>query len=277
MSDGADKKRLLETIQKTSAETERIAAELQEAREKTYFAGELAQGMLQYYSALPEGHFTNEQWSQHTETWRGLYESAVECKPAASMSKTFWARTYGVATSSNTVLFGSSISGSVEAPQIHLAQGQIRTLLERPSLLEDVRSAMRRLGLDRRSDGGQTALSHLEASRNALGSGATPVLISMREAINTALAQLISRRPAQERASSHRDKVTSLGRQCGRSTLGEAHFATLGTNGQGLVDRLSGAKDRALTPQQVSDLLNEGLVYLNALLASLDEARLKAN
>ncbi len=278
MSDEADeKKKLLDTVLRTSAEAERIAAEHLEAQQKARFAGEFAQGMLQYYSALPEGHLTAEKWSRQTEIWRGLYESAVECTPAATISNTFWVRTYAVATTSNTVVFGTNVSGLAEAPLIHAVQGQIGRLLQRTPLLEDARSAIHRLGLDRRSDGGQTALSHLEATQTTLGSGATPVLISMRETINTALAQLIPRRPIQEKASSHRDKVISLGKQCGRRTLTDSYFVTVGTDGQALVDRLSGAKDKALTNQQVSDLLNEGLVYLNALLGGLDETRLRTN
>src|SRR5712691_4052516 len=143
MSDEADeKKKLLETVLRTSAEADRIATDHREAQQKAHFAGEFAQGMFQYYSALPEGHLTAEQWSRQTETWRGLYESAVESKPAATMSNTFWVRTYAVSTTSNTVVFGTNVSGLIEAPLIYAAQGQISKLLQRTSLLDDARSAM---------------------------------------------------------------------------------------------------------------------------------------
>jgi hypothetical protein len=265
-----EKKKLLETILKTSAEAERIETDLREAQQKAHFAGEIAQGMHQYYSALPEERLTADEWSRQTGMWQGLYESAAESRPALTFSNTFWARTYAVATTSNTVVFSTDVSGLVEAPLIHAVQGRIVKIFQRTPLLDDARAGIRRLGLDHVRGHHQTALSHLEAAQNALGSGATPALISVREAINTTVAQLIARRPKQEKASSHRDKVVSIGKQCGRPSLNESYFEELGTDGQRLVDRLSGSKGKALTRQEVSDLFNEGLVYMNALLGSLD-------
>jgi hypothetical protein len=149
---------------------------------------------------------------------------------------------------------------------------QLGQILDRPHLLDEVQSSMRRLGLDPRL---------LNEANGALErpvlheGGPVSVLITLRECINRALAELLRRRPMQEPASKMCDKLTSLGRQCARAALQEAHFERLGVEGDLLLNDLSSAKQADMARQQLNDLFNRGVLFLNALTSSVDETRLR--
>lgn len=274
--DAGSKEKFLEQVRRAGAEAKRVDEAARQLQNFARLAGEIADATRKGFSALPNDYLSGQDWARYTSVWQGLEQSAVRAMPDVTFSNTFGAVTYNAATTSNTVMYSSGISTLPNAPVIWAAQGQLSQILDRTRLLDDARTAIRRLGLDRPSGGGtQTALTHLEATQRSLGSGAAPVLVSMREAIETAVRQLIARRPTQEKGSSHKDKVTSLGRQCGREGIRPSDFAVLASIGHDLINKLSGSKDKVFSDQQISELLYEGLVHLNALLGSLDESRLK--
>jgi hypothetical protein len=58
-----------------------------------------------------------------------------------------------------------------------------------------------------------------------------------------------------------RDKITSLGRQCARSGLEEAHFERLAVDGDPLLNTLSQAKQAEMPRQDLNDLFRPGLYF----------------
>jgi hypothetical protein len=111
--------------------------------------------------------------------------------------------------------------------------------------------------------------------------GAAPspaaVLIPVREALNTMLAALIRRRPVQEPASKHAAKVLSLGRHCARANLPPGHFERLAADYATLQDHLSSSKQANLAPGEVTSRYDEALLFVKALLESLDPSRFRPN
>jgi len=134
---------------------------------------------------------------------------------------------------------------------------------------------MRRLGLDKRAGRNRTSLELLRDAQKAFGGGPSSVLIPLRESILKTLAALLARRPTQEPADKAAKQIESVGMQCGREGLPVAHFPDLGTSGKRILDALSGAKQADLPAEKVSALFYEGVTFLNTLLESLDEAKLK--
>ena len=79
----------------------------------------------------------------------------------------------------------------------------------------------------------------------------------------------------QEPAGKPGEKIESLGRQCGRGDLPLAHFVDLAASAKRILDTLSGAKQANLSREQVSEVFYQGVTFLNTLLESLDETKLK--
>jgi hypothetical protein len=105
--------------------------------------------------------------------------------------------------------------------------------------------------------------------------GTASVLIPLRECIDSALAELLKRRPQQEPAGTLRDKIRSLGRQCGRPGLRADHFDRLADDADALHRDLSAAKQARLSRDQVNQHFHRGLLVFNALMDGIDETHLK--
>jgi hypothetical protein len=86
---------------------------------------------------------------------------------------------------------------------------------------------------------------------------------------------MIRRRPVSEPAKSFEAKIQSLGRHCGLPSLTSGHFDRLGADGEKLRDVLSLGKQRVASRERLIELFNDGLLYLKALLGSIDAQRLR--
>lgn len=268
--------KFLEQLRRAAVEIKRSLEAVQQVKESLQNAGEIAEITQRGFSALPADYLSRKDWALYASVWQSVEQSAAQVKPNPTVVSTFGATAYNAATTSSAVFFSYEVAALPNATVIVAARTQLGRVLDRDRLLENARASIRRLSLDRPSGGGtQTALTHLEASQRSIGSGEVPALVSMREAIETAVRQLIARRPGQEKGSSHKAKVISLGKHCGREGLQASDFEVLASIGHDLINKLSGSKDKVLTDPQVSDLLYQGLLHLIALLESFDEALLK--
>jgi hypothetical protein len=140
---------------------------------------------------------------------------------------------------------------------------------------------MRRLGLDTKRGSNRSALELLDAAHTALeqpscnDGDAVSILITLRESINSMFAGLIARRPTQESAKKDREKVISIGSQCGRNGLAPAHFERLGDDASALLNHLSGSKQADVPRERLIEDFQQGLLFLNAFMSSIDETKLK--
>jgi len=273
MSEGEDqKKELLDLLSKVPAKASLVEKLAQDLRKFAHFAGELAPAVREYVEQVPPQGLTSEEWSHQIEGWQSWYESANKLEIFVAPSAAFSATTYATTSTSNTVVFVTS--GVTQTPQMQTAQAKINRMFQRDPLLEEARTAMRRLGLDQRSGGERPSLDLLEEAQSALGTGPTSALVSMRESILAAIGQLNRRKPKQE-AGSGLDMLTSIGHQCGRPHLDSHHFERLAVDGHTLLNELSGGKQKVMSGQQVGELFDKALVFLNALLSSIDRERLR--
>ncbi|PYM23226.1 MAG: hypothetical protein DMD78_12530 [Candidatus Rokuibacteriota bacterium] len=105
--------------------------------------------------------------------------------------------------------------------------------------------------------------------------GPASVLLPLRECINGAISELVRRRPRQEPAGKTREKLASIGTQCGRSGLDKSYFDRIAADADLLLNQLSGSKQAGIPREHVNELFHRGLLFINSLLESIDESRLK--
>ena len=57
--------------------------------------------------------------------------------------------------------------------------------------------------------------------------------------------------------------------------MDDAHFERLAADGEALLNDFSGVKQAKLSRERLKELFNRGLLFLDALMTSIDENRLK--
>jgi hypothetical protein len=232
----------------------------------------------------PANSLSPEQWDLHVDNWRSWQQTADKLETSLTAASSFVAVTNNVASTCSGTFTVVSLQSSLPAPiliTLGNAQARLNQTLERLPLLQDAEASMRRLGLEARGGSLRSPLHLLAEARGALEQpavhegGPVSVLIALRQCILSTISELLRRRPIQEATSKTREKLTSLGRQAGRSDLDETHFERLAVEVDKLVNELSRAKQSGIPRQELTASFNSGVLLLNALMQSIDEARLR--
>jgi len=276
-SNDQHKHALLGALVKAEASAGALQQRLQEGAADAGRARSVAQRFIPLVEQVPNDEaWPQDVWQDLTTAWQAQDRSATSTFAlVGDLSSSATTAAVTLTTTASTAMIG----GYVPRPEDVKA---LRSLLHRPSLFEQIRSSAYAFGLTGSTGGSRSAMDLLNEAAQALAQSSptapaiTSVLIPAREAINTALAELLRRRPKQEGTGRASAKVESIGRQCGRSGLATDHFERMGRDLDRLLDRLSDGKSRSLTPPQVSDLFDDVLQFLVAVLGSLDPMKLAA-
>lgn len=103
---------------------------------------------------------------------------------------------------------------------------------------------------------------------------ASTSLIPMRECLNNIVAELLRRRPGQERVKPKRNKILSICHQFAVSGVTEWAVNSLANRWENLHDELSGSKDKNYSRLQWSDCLSRASLFLIEFLQSLDQSKM---
>lgn len=269
------KKELLDLLVEAPDKAERLRSLGRGIQQSAQLAREVAGPMREIVSEVPAESVPLEEWTHQVSVWSSWHDAANKLEGSITLANTFSAMSSGVFSTSASAVSVIGPFMLAQGPQTEPAKSQLNRVLARAPLAEDAQSAMRRLKLDRRAGDNRTPMELLEEARTAFGSGPASALLPLRECIQAAIADLLRRRATQEPAGKFSEKMASLAGQCARDGLTDVHFEGLAIDGKRLLDTLSGAKQAGMSPEKVSELFYQGLAFLNALLDSIDETRLK--
>lgn len=104
---------------------------------------------------------------------------------------------------------------------------------------------------------------------------ASTSLIPMRECMNMVLSLLLPRRPKQEPAKSHKDKVLSIVKQSKHTGISDRAIESMADRWEELANRLSGYKQKNVSRKQWMEILRYAMVLLIEFLQSLDQTKMK--
>jgi len=291
MPDDPAKKKdeLLELLAGVAPEAKKLEALGKEIIQNARLASDTAGPLYDIYSHAPAGEFPTNHWKPQIESWRAWHGSAKAVLDAQTTINSFSA----VAQSTSNIAMSGAMSviplstpvisstAPLSSPLIQQARSRLVQTLERFPLTDEVRSNLRRLGLNFRGGNFQTPLAFLEEARASFDmpvvadGGSVSVLISLRSCIDAAITELVRRRPQQEPVKGWYGKVVSLGQQCGRPGLDGGYFDRLGNEAENEMNRLSGAKQANFERTQLTESFRQGLLFLNSLLESIDERLLR--
>jgi hypothetical protein len=95
--------------------------------------------------------------------------------------------------------------------------------------------------------------------------------IPLRETFNLVIGELLRRRPVQEKARGR--EIISLGEQIGLEGNEPSHFEFLQGQIDGLLDRLSGEKQKIENIRVIEEFLVKGTLLLASFLEALDPGK----
>lgn len=166
-------------------------------------------------------------------------------------------------------------------PEATRVARRINAMLSQEALLRKVCEEMQRCGLDLTRGEKRSAMAHVEDAERALSSPSGPdtspaaALVTLRSGIEETIREVLGRSAGQERAKGWEAKVASVGRRSACEHVRSDHFHHLAKSIVKLIDRLSGAKDRSMTRDEVQLLYYDGLQFLLTFLEGVDERRLR--
>jgi len=282
MSDAEKKKtEYLELLAKTPAQALRLEGLSREIIQAARLAEDVTTPTREIIDNLPPDTLSPEQWDQLIAAQRKWLENANRLEASmAESARIFAASSYVMSSTSTSSAYMVIVRGLPQAVKIQAAQKELGRVLEQAPLVESARASMRRLGLDRRAGGHKSARELLDEAKTALdqpsgaAGGEVAVLLTLREAIESALSELIRRRPLQEPTSNNREKIRSIGRQCALTGM-EDQFEALASQGPEIINTLSGTKQTAIPRPELITLFQRGVLFLDALLKSIDGATLR--
>lgn len=290
------KEELIRLIADVEQEANKLESLGQGLVESARLTQDVAEPLVRLFRQVPPNQMPPEGWARQIEGWEALHDSATSIQAMQTNVSAFSAMTASTASMSVTGVLGifgrlapapppsvtgvMGMSSGFPAPPPAEMESFFR-ILERQPLAEKATASMQRLGLDRRGGNLRSPLDLLNEARGAMerpvvrSGGPVSVLISLRECIDAVITEHLRRRPKQESATSWSGKVISVGSQCAGPSLPANHFDGLGADAKTLMDQLSGAKQADMDRDRLMWFFIQGLLFLNALMESIDEGKLK--
>ena len=155
---------------------------------------------------------------------------------------------------------------------------QLNKVIEREPWVQKAEKELKRLVLNIPASGEKSALDQLLEAHQSYQRNAPPaaVLIPIRESINTAIAELLRRRPIQEQAKNKSDQILSIAAQCMKNTVDQADLEAIAKEAERVIDDLSSAKHDEMEREKVRSHFNRACTFLTGFLGMIDETKLRS-
>jgi hypothetical protein len=279
------KDEFLRTLDKAKSVAEEMASKGRELVEQGQFAADLAVCNEEFVRHFPDDSFLSPgQWDGQIAAWNGLSERAAVVVTTLGGSSQWLSAVVGSTTIATSTVISSAYIPRMPTSSQSAARNayeRYEELVERSNLVDEIGTEIHRLGLSSSILGYESALSLLLQSKQAFQVPSleevspSAVLIPLRGAIDRALADLLPKRPQQEKAKSLQDKVTSIATQCRRPSVDTRQIEQLAQEAYDLNDELSEAKQCSMSRERVRELMNRGFLFLRSFLRALDETKLQ--
>jgi hypothetical protein len=165
-----------------------------------------------------------------------------------------------------------------EAQKAAINLGQvIDRLAEKPNVLE----LLNKFGLSNNQEGLKSPCELFAIACAAFETPLTPSnpistsLIPMRECMNSTLAILLRRRPTQEKAGSHKDKIISICKQAAYSSIEYSDIENIAERWEVLSDKLSRSKQGDISRAEWRAIMRKAMLLLIGLLKILDQTKMR--
>lgn len=283
MSEESKKKnQLLSEIGKVETEACRLLNEGQSIVKNSQYIKEISKGAKKFIGAFPDDQYlTPGEWDNQIMHWKN-YSASLSSTSYTNPMRLGTDSTSATATLVNLVFKDDNIQKLpiTEREIARTAVSEIKNVIERSPLQEEVIHEMQRLGLENTFQGDRSAISLLEEAVSSIqhpaGDEPSPtLLLALRGSIEKTLADLLKKRPRQEPCKNYAEKVKSILTQSGLSNLSPLVIKQLIDNVGPLHDELSSGKGKKITNNDLNELLIRSELFLKLFLQCIDAGKLR--
>jgi hypothetical protein len=274
---------LLNLIKESRNKSRFVVKRASEIGEYSQYVNDLADASERAISCVS---YTNIDWQPQIRSWRYLNQhldgisrdiGQISIDVASSSASTATSCMLDFVNPDHFAQFASP-DREMEARTAAINLGNvIDRLAEKSKALE----LLHEFGLSTTAPGRKSPPELLEAACAAFerpvtqGSAASTSLIPMRECINSTVAALLQRRPKQEPAKSHRDKILSIGSQTAHSGITDWAIELMADRWEKLSKELSSSKQKDVPREEWMAIMRRAMVLLIEFLQSLDQTKMK--
>jgi hypothetical protein len=281
------KSELLNILQKADHDASILTSKGREIVQQSQFISDLARYTAKFIQVIPDdSFFASQRWDEYQLDWINTVSQIDAANQAIGhpKSSSLVIVANGTTASSSTIISSAIIPTlpvSVQR-QAWAAYEGFEQLIEQSNLVDEIAVEISRLGITSPKDI-ESTLSHVRQAKAAFDTPSSrdvspvAVLISIRQAIERVFADLLCKRPTQEKTSGTREKVRSICAQCRRSDVKNEQIERFANEANDLNDLLSNAKQVSFSRDEVREYMNRALLFLRSFLQALDEKKLRPN
>lgn len=284
MSDGTKKRdKLIDLMTRTEVESGGVVSKYQSYVKEAQFTVDFASAYKDVVIRFPDDSVLSPQeWDDQISAWSETLKRAQYANNS----------TEGLQFVSSALTSSNSTAGAVSyrvisrlpsANQYDAARSyeRVQGVLSARNFIADIEKECTRLGIKPSKPGAESVLALLRHGKQAYdvpSSGrisAAAVLIPIRSAIDAACAELLQRRPQQEKTGGLPQKVRLICEQCHLPHIKPTDIGILERRANSLHDELSRAKEAAMRREEVRELMNNAFLFFLDFLQMIDENKLK--
>jgi hypothetical protein len=276
---------LLHEIKKSKEIGDSLIKKAKGIETEAHFIRDLADASEWAVTCVSSGNNANLDFDSQIQSYRKQNERLEKLNANFNFPDIFAVSSSANAVASTMVTFADPtqlaklITHNQEETQkaaINLGQ-VIDRLAEKPKVLE----LLNEFGLSNNQKGAKSPCELFETACAAFetpliqGNPVSTSLIPMRECMNSTLAILLRRRPMQEKASSHKDKIVSICKQSVYSGIDNNDIVDIAERWEELSAILSGAKQGDISKAEWRAIMRKAMLLLIGLLKILDQTKMR--
>lgn len=278
------KEELIKAVDDAQKGAEESVEKGQSIVEQSQYMTDVAKATKDVIKNLPDDScLPMPEWNRQLQAWKRAQIRIGEINRGLTDIYIGRYTTINTITTSAVTSMASQIVGSLAFNPLEHSVVQLNKVVEKAEWAQKAGEELIRLGLDAAIPGKQSALNLLQEAQQAFLKPSAPnvspigVLIPVREAIKTAIAELLRRRPTQESTKRKiSNKVLSIGKQCLKTTVPQTELNELASEAEHLIDVLSSAKEDTMERERTRALFNRACTFLKRFLGAIDETKLKS-
>lgn len=255
-----------------------------EAVKEGQFAGDTARSVASFVEALPDDSSLPAQlWDEQSARWNTVRERAQSTLNAMTNINSLTFATEGTTISTSGMMSAADLTAMSSNARASAKTARVRFhgLVGKSELVSKIARELARLKIAApRAEAESPAdlVSKADQAFQAPSSSdqaASAVLLPLREAINSAIAEMVRRRPTQGPARGDYGKVESILTQCGVPSVNPVDIDRLAKDAEDIKGILSASKQSKLERDALHGDFLRGLVFFHSLLRAVDETKLR--
>ena len=280
------RKKYLSSAEEARSKASNIKAKAQGIVEGMQYMEDLAEKSKAYAASIEDDTaIKDEYWTSGTNAWHSA--SLAMDKLGQDLEK------HADVMYSTVGMTGSAINGML-SPAAYKSETVYKSVtigneyyinlnrtVEKIQWSEQVKNDLVRLGLSHPRGDSLSPYWMIDqaitAFQRPVGTATSPVgtLVQVRSGIDEVLADLLPRRPTQEKTPKARDKVRSILKQTAKDGIDRTMIEHMAEGIAPILRELSSAKDKNYGRDEILIIMNRAMTYLSSLLNAIDSSKLK--